>query len=226
MLHRYIYGVLQDGVQAFVDNPSLLDDLFRWEYNLEDEEIHTIKEYFAKYPPNVATGYMRRDSKFPCITIVLGGETEAEQVMDRYMGRVDPDDPMTEHDGEEIAGSIWQYVFHVFVYTEHPDVTEYYYEVVKSILQLAHEQLTDYGVFDIVLSGMDLAPDIQYLPEHLFVRQLQIQCKRENHHVLANSLVGRAFKIAGVHVDKSGSPRDAGEVKTLVTVRTVDPGGA
>jgi len=34
------------------------------------------------------------------------------------------------------------------------------------------------------------------------------------------SLSQKAFQVAGIHVDKSGSPSDVGGVKTLVTTYT------
>jgi len=222
VLHRMIYGVLEDGVQRFIADPTMLDELFKTMLGLEDTETATIKSYFLAHPPAVFNGYMRRDAKFPCFAIVLGQEQETEQVLNRYMGR--QTDETEDHYGADVIGSIWNYVYHIFTYTEHPDITSYYYEIAKAILNLSIQQFLEYGIFDLAFSGMDLAPDLQYLPEHLFVRQLQMTFQKSSQHINPLSTLGKAFKVAGIHVDKSGSPSDPGEVKTLIS--TYSTGGA
>jgi hypothetical protein len=221
MIHRLLYTTLQQGVQQFLGNLSLLEDIFLWDYDLEQSEMDLIKKYFVEHPPVVINGYMRRDAVFPSVAIVLGQEQETDKFIGDHAGILDEENE--EHNGADIKGSIWDYVYHIFIYTEHPDITAYYYEIMKAILILNLPVFYKYGLFDVAFSGQDLAPDVQYLPEHLFVRQLQMSCRRESNHVDQGSRLGKAYKVTGIAIDRSGSPRDPGEVKTLVTL--TDPGG-
>jgi len=217
MIQRFIYTALVDGFQAFTDDPTLIDALFMEEWELSETESDSIKEHFAAHPPTIKHGYARMEDDFPIITIVLGGEGEAQTVLGDDLGMVlDEDDPDYQAD---IAGALWQHTYQIMVYTEHPDLTTYYYEMVKRIMITT--PFINNGLFEIKLRGNDLMPDPAYIPAHLFVRQFTFDCQREFHTVDRNSRLSKAFAVRGIHVDKSGSPRDVGGVQTLVTVSGV-----
>ncbi len=78
--------------------------------------------------------------------------------------------------------------------------------------------LVDDGCYEFHLSGMDLAPDPKYLPEHLFGRVLTFSCRREFQTINRGARLWKAFKVSGIHIDKSGSPSEIGDVKTKVGI--------
>lgn len=216
MIHRYLFDALTLGVQAMIDDPRLLDDLFERNYGLEDSEVQAIKDYFAAKPPTVVNGYARQDTEFPAIAITLSAENEAVSFLGNSGGQIeDEGDPLFAAD---IESAVWNHTYNILVYTEHPDVTAYYYEICKSIMLAGFTFLANTGaLFEFSLSGTELIPDPLYVPEHLFVRQLVFSCQREFQTVDRESRLSKVFQVAGLHVDKSGSPSDVGDVKTLLT---------
>lgn len=215
MLHRFLFNVLKTGLTAVKDDPRILDDLFAEGYQLDSSESEAIKTYFLAKPPTVINGYARQDTIFPAIAIVLSSEREAQNFLGDSAGQVMDDSDL---DGADIDSAIWEYSYNLLIYSEHPDVTAYYYEITKSIMLAGYDYLTENGMFEFTLSGTELAPDPRYLPEHLFARQLQFKCQREFQRIRRDSLLLKAWKLSGIHVDKGGSPRDVGEVKTNVTI--------
>lgn len=220
MIQRLIYRALNQGIQAAVNDPSIIEDLFSGNYSLEKPEVDTIISAFAdKATPNVIHGYARTDSQFPLYSIVLGNEREDEVYMNNLAGQVEDLD--AEDFGADILSSLWVHDFLILTVTEHPDLTVYYYELAKAFL-LAYPFGEEGDLFDIRISGMDLAPDPRFMPSHLFVRQLKFECSREFARTDLSSLRDKAFRISGIHIDKSGSPSDVGGVKTNVTTYGVD----
>jgi hypothetical protein len=213
MIQRYLHDLLTVGVQTYQADENLLDDLFDELYELENTEIQAIKTYFQSKGLNVINGYPRRTTEWPAVAIILAGESEAEPYVGNYAGIIDDG----ELQGAEIEGSIWRHHYQLPVATEHPDVTAYLYEMVKSIIFAGLGTLVNQGCFQFTFEGADLAPDSRYMPEQLFVRQLTFGCSREFALIDRQSRLNKAFRIAGLHVDSSGSPGDVGGVKTLVT---------
>jgi hypothetical protein len=219
MIHRYIHHILTTGVALYKADTRLVDDLFQELYELETTEIAAIKTYFLANGLNVYNGYPRRDSKIPYVAIILAQETESETFIGDYAGMITEDGHALY--GADVEGSIWNHVFHLPIVSEHPDVTSYYYELVKTLLLVGLRYLTDQECFQFSFSGMDLAPDPKYIPEHLFVRQLVFSCQRQFSRIDRDSRLTKAFQVAGIHIDSSGSPSDVGGVETLVTPYTV-----
>lgn len=215
MIHRYIYDVLTTGIATITAEPEYLDDLFDENYQLVHDESVAIKEYFANKGFNVHNGYPRTNTEFPAVCIILGDEAESEHVIGDTGGKItDEDDP---NYGLEIITSFWDCAYRLMVITEHPDVTAYYYEIVKYIMVDAQGCLINDGCSDFHMSGNELAPDARYLPEHLFARQLVFRCKREFQFIYRETDMRDIRSVDGIHVDSSGSSGDVGNVKTNVT---------
>jgi hypothetical protein len=212
MIQRFVYATLKTGIQEILDDPTILDDIFRENYCLEQSEVDSIKEAFAAKPPNVIHHYARSESEFPLYSVVLESEQEAEHFIGDDAGMIDePDDPLF---GADRIATIFSHDYSILTYTEHPDLTLYYYEIAKSILVVA--DLKSQGLFNTHISGMDLMPDPRYIPEHLFVRRMSFKADREFQRIDRDSKLGKAFRLGGIHVDSSGSPSGVGGVKTLV----------
>jgi len=223
MIQRLLYKALVSGLDAIKADPSILDDLFRKNFELDDTEVAGIQAFFAAKPPTVVHGYARTDQTTPVISILLAGEREADAVIGDEAGNVL--DELDEDFGATQYTALWEHTFHIVCITEHPDVCQYIYEVVKAIILQAKPTFIPYGVYGLTLSGADLAPDPRYMPEHFFIRQLAVSCRAEFLTVAKDTKLGKAFRVSGIHVDKSGSPSDVGGVKTLVTIATETENG-
>ena len=215
MIHRYLHYLLTEGIAAINQDLTILESFFRDTYDTEEAEIAAIKTYWQANPLNVVTGYPRTTSKFPLVAIVLAQEAETTNFIGDVTGQIT--DELDPFYGADTEGSIWQHTYQLLTYSDHPDVTSYYYELIKYILLENHDYLTNKGLFDYKYSGADLAPDPAYLPAHLFARVLTFSCQRENSIVDRSSRFGKAFAVRGIHVDSSGSNSDVGEVDTNVT---------
>ena len=224
MIQRFLKKILEDGVNAIVADVNLIDDIFK-QYDMEQSEIEEIKTWWKLKTPTVKHQYGRADDEFPLFSIVLGNEEETDLwigndgvlVATDGSGFIDTDDPDF---GADLKSSIWQHTYQILCYSEHPDGTLYMYEIAKAIFISA--DLDDCGFHSAHFSGMDLAPDVRFIPENLFARILVIRGKREFERISRTAKLGKAFKVGGVHIDKSGSPSDVGDVKTLVTVEDED----
>lgn len=217
MIQRYLYEIIKDGIDAITADPTLLDDLFDRDLDIEDDEVTGIKEYFVANPPGVVNGYARQEMAFPLYSIILGREGEAENFLGEDGGQLlDEDD---EYFAADIETAIWEHNYLIYVYAENPDVTAYYYEILKTIIQAQLSTLVDYHCHDFKMTGMDLAPDPQYIPSHLFVRQLSFTCRREFQRIDRDSRFGKAFTVEGIHIDDGAELSDVG-VKLQVTPYT------
>ena len=220
MIHRLIHSILETGIQAYQNEPKMLDTLFSDLYILDSTEIDSIKTYFLDKGLHVYTGYPRLDAEMPFVTVILSSEGETETVMGQYLGMVD-DSGDTLY-GADIEGAFWEHNYNLPVVSEHPDITAYMYELVKSIMFAGIKTLVEANCFQFGFTGQDLAPDPKYLPERVFIRQLSIRLQRQFAWVDRDSRLSKAFQVAGIHVDSSASSGDVGEVETLVTPYTED----
>jgi hypothetical protein len=222
MIQRHLYTAIQAGITAVGDDPTILDNLFQDQYSLSDTEMAAIKTSFVDNPVTVSHGYARTSDTFPRIAIVLADDTESDPYMGDDVGMIGEEEDDEDHEdfGAEITGSIWTAAFQLLCYAEHPDVAIYLYELTKDIMFAALPYLKTTGIQKLGISGGDLLLDPRYVPSHLFARQITFRCRYEFRHVDRQSKLGKAFAVAGLHIDSSGSPNtvdEIGDVKTLVT---------
>ena len=216
MIQRILYNALTNGLAQIKADPTILDDIFDKQWELPVTEVDAIKTFFATKAPKVIHGYARSDQEPPFYSIVLVSEREADAVIGDEAGIVlDEEDP--DYGCDQYA-ALWEHTYHVMCFTEHPDACQYIYEVAKSIILTAKPTFIPKGIYDSNLSGADLLPDPRYVPEFMFVRQLAFTCKAELLIVNKDSKLSKAFRVGGMHIDKSGSPSDVGNVKTLITI--------
>lgn len=215
MIHKIIHQVLTEKITDIQNNLSLLDDLFTNNFELTATELAAIKTYFTSKGFSVVNGYPKTDAKFPLVAIILQSEREVTNFLGESGGQIiDDTDPYYNAD---VLSSVWEHVYNLAIYTEHPDITAYYYELVKYILFANLAVFNDYGCHNYHFAGMDLAPDPNYLIENLFARQFIFTCHREFQEIDAASLASKAFQIAGVHLEPDDENAEVGDVKTLIT---------
>lgn len=215
MIQRTLYRALTAGLEYFQNNPKAFTTLFGDNYGLSATEIEAIVQFFTSKPPKVIHGYARQDQTPPLYSIVLADERETDKVLGDEAGMIsEEEDPDF---GDDQYSVMWAHTYHILCIAEHPEAAQYIYEVAKSIILEAKPTFLPEGIYGIQVSGAELLPDPRFIPEFWFVRQLTLQCQREMLTVKQGTGAGKAWKVAGIHVDKSGSPSDVGGVKTLVT---------
>jgi len=213
MIQRAIYNALKLGFEGLAAEPEALEDIFGERgYGLAATEIEAIKTVLDSDPVNITHGYARSDQKFPLVAIILASDDDDEHWLGDVAGQID--DEEDPDFGADLLSSTWKHVFDLLIYAEHPDVTLYVYEIVKSIILTSEPQFADAGVFFRHLSGRDLAPDPRYVPEHLFVRKLALSCKSEFMRVDRDSKLGKVFRVDGIFIDTDRGSSEVGDVET------------
>lgn len=213
MFERALYDILTESLQRVVERAPVLTaflDSLPLDRDLgEREAVRKIVEDFAAMTRPVIHGYARSDTGMPVWSIVLA--TDSEDV--RPIGDETDDD---DDDSQPIKGSVFKSTYQVLVYSEHPDVTLYLYQLVRAILIARRSDLTTRaGVLNVTnLAGGELSPDRIWMPEHLFVRAVSLGADAE-----VRGLPGladppeddqglRAGRVVGVHVNDPGRPLD------------------
>lgn len=212
MIQRLLYQMISTGIDTITADPTLLNTILRG-YDLSAAELEQVRDVWIAKPPHVKHHYARKDDDFPLYAIVLGNEAESELYLGDEAGIIDDEDD--ELDGADVEGAIWEHTYQILCYTEHPEHTIYNYEALKTMISAA--PLVEAGLHGYRLSGADLTPDPRYIPAHLFARVLTFTTRSEFEQVDADSRFRKAFLVAGIHVDKTGSNSDVGDVKTQVT---------
>ncbi len=132
MIQRFIFSALKNGIEQITEDVTLLELLFEELFLLEPTEVAKIKTLWAAKPPKVTHGYAPKDTEPPLYSVTMQSESESNTFLNNDGKMVtDPEDPDF---GADVKASIWTHVFQIHCFTEHPDVTTYYYEVAKSIL--------------------------------------------------------------------------------------------
>lgn len=216
MIQRILYKALTAGLTYFSTNQDAYDRLFGQNYGLSATEVAAIRQFFAAKPVTVVHGYARMDQTPPMLAIVLGSEREVESVIGDEAGPVrdelDPDYRCDQYT------SMWAHNYQIHCIAEHPEASQYLYEIAKAIILEAKESFIPEGIYDSEVSGSELLPDPRYIPENWFVRVVTFACRRELLTTRLNTALGKAWKVSGIHVDSDGSPSDVGGVKTLIHV--------
>jgi len=208
MIERLLFTALYDGIAELTANPTRLEQIFQTYHGLSATETASIRKVFEAKPPNVIHSYAREDSKFPLFAIVLNNEQETTKVLSDFGGFVDPDavEAMYAETGaaedledRAITTTFFRHVYDILIYTNHPDVTIYYYELMKYFLMRARDFFREHRLYDLTLSGGDLTPDRQYLPAYLFTRRLAFSCGSEL-PVIGQKAADTFQSIEGLHV--------------------------
>jgi len=216
VIERLLFTLLTIGFAAIKDDPVILEEIFGPDgLELDDTEVAGILQFFADKSPTVVHGYARANSEYPLVAIILGNDTSGDNWIGDFAGQVTDEESVNK--GADCYSMGENTTYQLLCYSEHPDVTRYLYEVVKSILLTNIQEFVKRDVYDITVSGLDLMPDPRYIPEHLFVRQYTFACKREVLRIDKQSRLGKAFKVSGIHFDDPNNPIVGVSAKITVT---------
>lgn len=225
---RKLYAAIRSGLGRYTATPAYFAKLLE-RLNLEPEEAADAMKYFAggtaadgsvilATPPTLVPGYARPGGPIPAWAFTLVGEQEVQS----YLG--DDDDALDESDegepipfvdpitGESVDGKTRRvrYTFAVMVLTEHPDVTVYYYQLLKAIVLGAKTALINEGLDDLEFNGADLAPDAKYLPSTLWARIANISVTANEYWL--NFLDEQpATRLSGLANDDTGNGETFGD---------------
>jgi len=166
---RTIKEALLKGFNYFAD-PEHIDLMERFFEGQEDEEIEMLKEFFSTWDEKqIIIGYPRSHTEFPVLAVVLRNENESET----FLG----DQIYKDNDtGEFWRGSNFAGTFGIGIYTANMDLTLALYKAAKLVLIVFRRFLEMNNVANATLSGSDVEPSPEYLPEYIYLRWLDVGC--------------------------------------------------
>jgi len=171
---RVILSLLNAGINAIEGDTSLLDPILT---GIGAAELTKAKTLFASNRPTLVLGYPRTGINLPCFSVTL----TSDDILQDYVGMGDEAflDQIPELLGSKFKRRV-KGTFTVFVYSEHPDWTVWLYRVARRILNMGARYLISQGLQDPVIGGADLAPDLRYSPENVYVRRLTVMVEYED----------------------------------------------
>ncbi len=181
-----------------------------------DERATYVRD-FQQNPPRVILGYPRATGSWPCFSIVLTSDEEAEpELLAKYVGQTLPDEIAPEGD-QEYEGAFFEQVITTYVLAQSPDQCIYLYKLAKLVLFGARTALEAAGIIDPHYSGGELNPEEMYLPDNAFARALTIRFKAiETVPKLMSYRDGRRLRITGIFGSDVVVDGIAGGVNTYV----------
>ena len=241
MVERRLYRIIEAGLDWFkADDGQRFERFMASEQgmDLSAAEAAKARVYFAggtidgteieARPPTLVHGYARQGGPFPCWALTLGSERTASA----YIG---DDAPMLDEDGglyyDPETGDVvdpkerrMAYTFNILTIADHPDVTVWYYQLLKSILMSRYRLVPDNELDDLDLSGQDMAPDPRFLPSDVFARVLTVSIEYDE--CWTEAIIGGGGTSVGIAIDDTGEGSTAGDAAGSVTANVTPYDGS
>lgn len=181
-IERFILAILRSEIERLTADPGDRSEINRIFGHIFDpsataEMRHKYVANFCKSPPQVVLGYPRVSAEFPCYSVTLDSDEEADPaLLGKYAGATLEGEIPANNEDLEFEGAFFTQRYTVYVYAEHPDVCSYLYQLAKMILFGARSALEAAGGIDLHYGGGELRPDEGYIPENMFARYLTVTC--------------------------------------------------
>lgn len=171
-----IRDAIRDGVQTFVDEPALVDKLFK---GYTEEVITEIKAYLSvrtgagKFPLQIVMNYPTEGISIPFVAIVLAADQE-DPKLDFLSNYIETDIDDAETVEKEVVGTANNVSYNIMIGSQYPNLTLYLYTIIKAILILKSDEFTQQGMLNILLGGRDLKIDPSLFPEFVWGRLITL----------------------------------------------------
>lgn len=233
MVERTLFTVINDQLDWYKAKPERFERFLMDRQGLSLAEATKARLYFEggttddgeeveARPPTLIHGYARPGGPFPCWAMTLGSERVATDYLGKDASFLDSDG---EHYFDPETGAVvdpkvrrMEYRFDILVITDHPDVTVWYYHLLKNIVMSQQDVLEGLDVEDLVFTGADMAPDPRFLPDTMYGRVFQVTVQGDESWEQA---MARGTELSGIAVDSGdGTSGGTGAVDANVTVST------
>lgn len=216
MIHRLLYAALGTGLQKFIADPDLFEQLFAQLGVLDEAEVQRIKQIFVARMPPIEHAYSPQPADYPCYVIAAGSESQAQTVLGNSAGQFSTLAPSNQ----PIFSTIWRHEHTIMCYGAQPDFVQYMYEMAKCAIYLNLEFLQRHNCMEIQMSGTEINVEDR-APERPFVRSLSFSCARE-FRIDETAKTARLFAVDGLFV-AGGSSRSNGGVTSQIRPQTPTP---
>lgn len=177
MIERVIYTVVEQGRLAIQADPTLLDAVFQpdgAEYQVTDEELQLIKDWYAQRTPIVRHGYAIPGIQIPSWGITCQTEDVDKQALAAFVG-------MSEFGDSNTIGVLERRTYSLVSYAQSPDAAFWLYRIGKAIILRNLRVLRSMCAGNITWSGRELEPILNMAPEPIFMRALVLNLVTEEY---------------------------------------------
>lgn len=191
---RLIKRLLQNTIDFLAADRSEIERFFShfFDDSITAEERNQFVDRFLSHTPKAQLGYARPSTEFPYWGITLNDESEEDSFLGDFEG-VDLEEKVEYH------GALFNSVYNVYIYTNHPDVTSYQFQLAKSIVIGGKKWLLSQGLQEIQLSGAELNPEFDLFPDAVYIRVLRIRCKANTS--VPRILLAQNARLGSLHAD-------------------------
>lgn len=161
--------MLREHITAVQADPDLLDDFFE---GLPLTRTKEVKRWIENKNIQVSIGFPQTGAIVPSISIVLADLRLTNEGLGEI---IQPNVEVPEDFAElgDIEGGYYRGSYMIWVMTDNADSTALLGNMVVEWLEADFPPL-DAGIYEHELSASDLTAEMQFLPEHLYVRVITI----------------------------------------------------
>ena len=175
MVERVVKVIIESAFEEIATDLAFLDRLF---WRLESSERAILKQYLKTEKVTVVHGYARRGMKMPLIAVAVANESDGQPVLGDLQGR--ETDEYQEFLGGpsaavDVFGTDTTTALQIWIYAPTPDVCQYLYKIARVMLKSARDELLAMQVLPGAMSGGDVVPREDLLPDFVFARMIQWQ---------------------------------------------------
>jgi hypothetical protein len=188
-------------------DPSAVADLDT-EYQIVSADVGRLTTYLQSRHVMVDVSYLRLPTVVPAITIRLESDNQAaayigESVDYTFNPALAEESSWFETDMEAS--------YLLTIATDNPQETIWLYHLLVNAYLQSMQQFTLWGLHNLRLSGSDLHPDMQFIPEQVYSRYVSLRCTRVMRAVLLDTVdrVTRTDTVPTPHyaeLDSKGDP--------------------
>lgn len=180
---------LRVGLQAFRDDPTMVDRLFA---DLSSNSRTHVKDWLAKHDVSILLGFPRHMDDVPCWTLALTGEspmrTPIGEVFDHYW---------TASAESDDRGDLVRKNYVIYTMTQNPDLTVLLSSMLQHSLKSMRQDLDLLGFHQMVVAQQDAVDlRVDFLPNYLYVRATALSVLTEDTVLYVDTTLPSDIEIA------------------------------
>jgi hypothetical protein len=180
---------LRVGLQAFRDDPTMVDRLFQ---DLSSNSRTHVKDWLANHDVSILLGFPRHTDDVPCWTIAMTGEAPmrtpiGESFQHYWTAEAESDD----------LGDVVRKNYVIYTLTQNADLTVLLSNILQHILKSMRQSLDVVGFHQMSVAQQDaLDLRVDFLPNYLYVRATALSVLTEDTILYVDSSLPSSIEVA------------------------------
>lgn len=144
-------------------------------YQIVPEDLARLLTYLSRKPFSVDVSYMRLPVRIPSISLRLQSDVQAAAgIGESVTYGVNP----AQFEEVRWFQTEMTATYLMTIATENPQETVWLYNLLMNAFLQAQQRFALWGLADTTVHGMDLHPDVQFLPEQVYSRYIELRGTR------------------------------------------------